>query len=390
MATAIAIETSPGSRTFTDLTNPYLQQGSITAKLNTLDFQLLDPPGGSVVLATSGPQQGVKLTDPAWSGTITAVATANATEKGAGHVFWVITATNADALPNDTAPFDLSDAPTDTTTVYQWEDGTNAELEAGTDWADSTADPNLGVYETEGTRSRGYSKLTVQSRVQSGAPNQTLGRCTITHPGLRPGNQFKLSNADQGYSAAPYQVTQVTTTWPGKATRPYFAIEFGDTPETLALWTAINAVVAAPVVAPPPVANTPPTVINYGACGASPGLLSMGGGIVTIASASFTVAHGTRTLTVQIQGAIDARMDAWDNYIAAPRRSVRAVLSGGIFTGAWQELPFGLGRATYDLSSASGIALPDGTYTVSIQVDTQEFNQMRVYGSWAQAAVTST
>jgi len=112
----------------------------------------------------------------------------------------------------------------------------------------------------------------------------------------------------------------------------------------------------------------------------------MGGGIVTIATATFDVPNAG---TVQVLGAIDARMIAWDNYIATPRRSVRAVLSGGIFTGAWQELPFGLTRATYDLSSASGIALAAGTYTVSIQIDTQEYNQMEVFSSWAQCAVTA-
>lgn len=350
------------------------------------------PGGMAVALVASGAQRGVKLTDPAWVGTLSAATSRNATERGGGHVFWAITAINTSALPNDTAPFDLSDAPADTTTAFTLEDGvTPLELEAGTDWADSTVDANLGVYETEGTKSRGYSNLSVQVRAQPGAANQTLGRCTTKHPGLRPGNQFKLSNADQGYSAAAYQITQVTATWPAKSTQPSFSIEFGDTPETLALWTQINAPVAVPLVAPPPPAVIPPSVTTLGACSAAPGLMAMGGGVVTLASATFTVSHAPgKTLSVQIQGAIDARMDAWDNYVPISRRGVRAVLSGGIYTGAWQELPFGLERATYDLSSLAGIPLPDGTYTVSIQINTVEYNQMRVYGSWAQAAVTST
>lgn len=387
MATSISIETSPGSGVWTDLT-AYLQRDSMTAKFNTLDFELLDPPAGAVVLASSGPQQGVKLTDPAWVGTIASVMTSDPTDTRKSHAFWIISATNAAALPNDTAPFDLSDQPADATTVYQWEDGTNAELEAGTDWAGSGVSPGLGVYETEGAKSWGYSGLSVQARASSGAPNQTLGRCTVHRPGLRPGNQFKLTSLNQGYAAAAYQVTQVTVTWPGKATDPVFAVEFGDTPETLALWTALNAVVAAPVVAPPVV--TPPAVSVVGQCNAAPGLLAMGGGIVTIASATFTISLVTgHTATFQVQGALDARMDAWDNYIGTPRRAVRAVLSGGLFTGTWQELPFGLARATYDLSSAIA-ALPAGTYTLSIQVDTQEYNQMRVYGSWAQVSEVYT
>jgi hypothetical protein len=149
------------------------------------------------------------------------------------------------------------------------------------------------------------------------------------------------------------------------------------------------AVVAAPATVVPPVAppaQNPPTVTTYGACSSGHITYAEGGGIVTIASATFTT---SKTGTVQVLGQIDARMIAWDNYIAAPRRSVRAVLSGGIFTGTWQELPFGLTRATYDLSSASGIALPAGTYTVSVVIDTQEFNQMEVFSSWAQCAVTA-
>jgi hypothetical protein len=149
------------------------------------------------------------------------------------------------------------------------------------------------------------------------------------------------------------------------------------------------AVIAAPATITPalaPPVAAPPSVVTYGKCSSGHTTFSMGGGIVTVATATFTT---PRTGTVQVLGQIDARMIAWDNYIAAPRRSVRAIVSGGIFTGNWTDLPFGLTRATYDLSSASGISLPAGTYTVSIQIDTQEYNQMEVFSSWAQCAVTA-
>jgi hypothetical protein len=135
-------------------------------------------------------------------------------------------------------------------------------------------------------------------------------------------------------------------------------------------------------VAQPP----PPTTKTYGAVNAGTGIYAMGGGIVTIATATFTTPYAG---TCQVVGAVDARMEAWDNYIPVPRRGVRATLSGGIYTGAWQELPFGLSRATYDLSSASGISLPAGTYTVVVQIDTQESNQMHIYSGYVQVAVTA-
>lgn len=139
-----------------------------------------------------------------------------------------------------------------------------------------------------------------------------------------------------------------------------------------------------PALAPP--VQAPPATTTVGKCSSGHVTYAEGGGVVTIASATFTT---SRAGTCQVQGAIDARMIAWDNYVSAPRRSVRAVLSGSVFTGSWQELPFGLTRATYDLSSASGLSLPAGTYTVSIQIDTVEYNQMEVFSSWAQVSVTS-
>jgi hypothetical protein len=121
----------------------------------------------------------------------------------------------------------------------------------------------------------------------------------------------------------------------------------------------------------------------------------MGGGVVTVATATFTVNPDPgHTLTCQVQGAVDAIAYAWDNYVAAPRRAVRATLSGGIYTGSWVELPGGWSggpttgyRTTVDLSSASGLALAAGTYTVTIDIDTVEYNQIQIYSGWVQAAI---
>ncbi len=397
MATTISVESTPGGGSYVDLTS-YLLQGSVTVKVNTLDFTLTTPPaiyGGAIYgvplyggSASTQLTAKVKMTDPAWSGSIVSVTSYDPVDLRNGVEFVTVAATNSTVLAADTAPFDLSDVPSAAPPFdYLLEDSSGHYLiEDGTDFAP-------GALMLEGAWAQGYAALSVQTSVNAtaGGPPQTLGRANVFVPGLRPGNVFNLTSFNQGYSATPFEITQVTSNWPGLSTTPFFAIEFGDTPATLALWTQINAPLAAPVVAPPPPAATPPTVTIYGACTGVTGLQAAGGGIVTIATNTFSVSHALgRVLTCQVQGAIDARMDIWDNYVAAPRRSVRAILSGGIFTGAWQELPFGLARATYDLSSASGIALPDGTYTVSIQIDTQEYNQMRIYGEWAQVAVTST
>jgi len=382
MAT-LAVETSPGSGVYADLTG-YLLHGSLTLKFNTIDFSLIDPPLTACQLTAA-----IKTTNPAWNGTVATRISSDPVDR-VGHYTLTVTGTNTNVLPNDTAPFDLADVSVPATLGdYLLESGSGHYLlEDGTDWAP-------GAYLLEQPYSKGYSGLSVQTTVSTtpGGPPTTLGQARVVAPGLRPGNQFRLTSANQGYSAAPFRITQVTTRWPGRATDPLFDIEFGDTPQTLAQWSSVTApAIATPVapVTPPAPAFVPAGIAgNYGGASTGHTLYPMGGGIVTLASASFSVsAPSGHSLTVQLQGAIDARMRNWDNYVAAPRRAVRAVISGGIYTGAWQELPFGLTRAIYDLSSAAGIALPSGTYTVSLQIITTEYNQMEVFSGWAQAAVS--
>lgn len=407
MATTLLIESAPGSGTYVDRT-ALLLQGSVAAKLNTADFALTDPPAGAAQLTA-----GVKMTNPTWAGAIASVMTSDPVDVRNGHMFATVTATNVAPLVVDTAPFDLVDEDTTTTTLFELEDGTghvtsedttliylsevtldattnytledasgHIMLEDATDWAP-------GILLTEGALARSYAGLTIRKSTQTTGPVKTLGRCTVFAPGLRPGNLFKLTSVNQGYAGVQFEITQLITQWPALKTLPVFTVEFGDTPQTLADWTVVNAPVPIPAIVAPTIAAIPPATVIYGSTASITGLQTMGAGIVTVATKTFTVNPlAGHTLTCQVLGAIDARMDAWDNYVAAPRRAVRAVLSGGIFTGAWQELPFGLTRATYDLSSAAGLALAAGTYTVSIQIDTVEFNQMRIYSGWVQVAVT--
>jgi len=359
-----------------DLTN-YLLYSSMTLKLNTFDFALINPPIGSYELGAM-----VTTTDPAWTGTVVAATLADPVDLRNNQSVVILTATNARALPNDTAPFDLSDVPGDSTFKYLLEDGTShLLLEAGTDYAGTT-----GVYLMEGALAYGYSGLSVRTQSATSGPNVTLGRATVQQPGLRPGNTFALTSLNQALAAKAYQITQATITWP--TAQPVTQIEFGDTPATLALWAQVTAPATIAPQAPPVVIPSGPVIFGNTTTGHV--TYPMGGGTVTIASSTFSVSVPSgHTLTVQVLGAIDARMIAWDNYVATPRRGVRAVLSGGIYTGAWQELPFGLTRATYDLSSAPGIALAAGTYTVSIQINTTEYNQMEVFSGWVQASVVT-
>ncbi len=362
---------------------PGLLYASITLKLNTIDFALLDP------AAIPALGDAIVTTDPAWSGTVAAVTTSDVVDLRNSHVIATVTATNANALPNDTAPFDLSDVPGDSTSEWELEDGSGPWLlESGTDFAP-------GSWLTEAALAYGYSGLSVRS--MAGSPPTTLGRCTVQQPGLRPGNTVHVTSLNQGLSAVAYQVNQASVTWPQGVSPPLpvYLIEFGDTPQTLAAWTLAHAVVVVPPVVPP--VFVPPAIYVIGKATASVGLKTMGGGIVTVATATFSVSSPPgHTLTIQVQGAIDAIAYGWDNYVATPRRAVRATLSGGIYTGAWQEYAYGWSggstagyRATFDLSSAAGIALASGTYTVTIDINTVEDNQLQIYSGWVQVAVTT-
>ncbi len=353
--------------------------GTVTLKFNTLDMALIDtgiPALGSAVM----------VTNPAWSGVVAATTTSDPTLQANGHQVVTVTATNANVLPNDTAPFDLSDSPVAFTDTYLLEDGSGPYLlESGTDFANGTTD----AYLMEGALSYPYSGLTV--RKVTGSPPTTLATCTVQQPGLRPGNTIHLTSANQGLAAVAYQINQATLQWHGVPLVPQYLIEMGDTPATLAAWTLANATSTAAATAPTAVPSGP---VIFGQATTSNGLKAVGAGIVTVATATFSISvPAGHTLTCQVLGAIDAQAAAWDNYVAVPRRAVRATLSGGLYTGAWQELPIGGGnigtRVVTDVSSAPGIAMAAGTYTVTIDIDSQEFNQIRVFGGWVQVAVTT-
>lgn len=388
MGTTISVESTPGGGSYVDL-SAYIVRKFLTVKVNTLDFTLNNPPAGSTQLTA-----GVKLTDPAWSGTIASVMTSDRVAWRSGIKLVTVSATNAKALVADTAPFDISDVPTATPPFdYLLEDGSGHYLlEDGTDFAP-------GAYMLEGALSYDCFNLSVRTSVNAtaGGPPQTQGRASLYQPGLRPGNIFNLTSLNQGYSAAPFEVTQVTITWPSP-TRPEYSIEFGDTPQTLSAWTLANAAPVVPALTPPILFPAGTSTWGKVSITGTAGLRPMGEGDVVLATSTFTInPDAGHSLTCQVLGAVDALAYSWDNTTAAPRRAVRALLSGGIFTGTWQELPSGWSggpttgyRSTFDLSSVSGLALAAGTYTVSIHSIATQYNQLQVFSGWVQVAVTQT
>lgn len=320
----------------------YVKFGSVELKLNTADFALIDP----VTVPALG--DAVAFSNPTWAGQVTARTLADIVDIASGHKLITIAATNTSAAPGGAAPWNLSDVP-------------------------------------NGTTLRAYSSLSVRTARNQDGTITTYGTCIVYDTGLVPGMTITVTSGNLGYSAQSFGITNVTNSFIGaNPPSPVYLVELGDPYPTLSALVNQVAAVTPPVVTP--VVITPSTTVIMGKFNCTAGIKAMGGGIVTVGTASFTVVGAGHT--VQAQGQIDARMEAWDNYIATPRRAVRMVIDGGIYTGSWQELPFGLARATYDGSSASGIAIAAGTYNISWQIDTQEWNQMHIYGGWGQAAVT--
>jgi len=149
---------------------------------------------------------------------------------------------------------------------------------------------------------------------------------------------------------------------------------------------AVATPAVVPTAIPPPQTGVTVTQVAAKATIGSH-LYAQGAGTFTICTANFTTfAAGT----VQLQGALDCRSEAWDNYIGAPRRNVWCeivTLSGG--TGVVTETPFGLTRITAtDGNTINTLAIPAGTYSVRWRATFNEYNQLRVYSGYCQAITT--
>jgi hypothetical protein len=184
----------------TDLTAA-VAWGSMTCKLNTLDFTLVDPAYTPVI------GDAAALTIPSWSGTVVSVAKEDPVDR-AGHVRVTVSATNQVVATASAAPFGLSDAP-------------------------------------DGSTTYGYRKLKLQTSQNQDGTTTQHGSCQISQAGIWPAMTFLLTSANQGLSAVGFSATNVTVTWP-RADIPQYALEFGDPIVTMAVWAASQAGAAPP------------------------------------------------------------------------------------------------------------------------------------------------
>jgi hypothetical protein len=180
----------------------FVAWGSMTCKLNTLDFTLIDP----ATRPTIG--DAAVLTGPAWSGTVVSVETADIVDRGTGHIAVKVSATNQAAATASAAPFGLSDAP-------------------------------------DGVTTYGYRGLRVQTAANQDGTTTIHGSCTIEQAGLWPAMTFLLTSANHGIAAYGFSVTNTTVTW-RRSDSPQYALEFGDPIVTMAVWAASQAGAAPP------------------------------------------------------------------------------------------------------------------------------------------------
>lgn len=189
---------------------------SMTLKFNTLDYALLDPGGslgfGAVTLTDD-------VADISWTGTCVAMEARTAVDKISGHSFLVCSAVNTTVALSKTALFDLSDVPTDTTTVLDTEASGQFELESG-----------LGHLLTEGTYSKSdWNNLSFRQQNNANATSAQYGQVTVFRHGLLTGDQIQVTTADINNQYLPVQVftvNQVTVTWPAKVAT--YLVEFGN------------------------------------------------------------------------------------------------------------------------------------------------------------------
>lgn len=166
-----------------------LREGSATLKFNTFDATFVDVATMPVV------GNAVALTTPTWAGTVVSVK--KRTGPRPGHTYVTVSATNTDTAGASAGPFGLSDTPNGSTTF-------------------------------------GYTNLEVETTHNIDGTDLTKGSLVLFTTGLWPAMTFNLTNADLGYSATNFSVTDVTVTWIKGV--PFYALTFGDPLVTMSVW----------------------------------------------------------------------------------------------------------------------------------------------------------
>lgn len=113
-------------------------------------------------------------------------------------------------------------------------------------------------------------------------------------------------------------------------------------------------------------------------------LYDLDGGLFSLKSVDFTLAGPG---TILVEGQLDCRSEAWDNYVSAPRREVWTDV-GGVIANTHTELPFGLTRITTPNYRSAETAIIAGTYTAHFLAQFTGQNQLHVYGGWLRVTFT--
>ena len=123
----------------------------------------------------------------------------------------------------------------------------NGSLDEVAVWNRALTAAEIAALYTAGTTTPtyGYRDLSVTLSTNLDATTTTTGVCTIEHAGLWPGMTFTLTNANRGYSAQSFSVTNVTVTWLTGAI-PEYRIEFGDPLVTMSVWIASQGAIPGP------------------------------------------------------------------------------------------------------------------------------------------------
>ena len=154
------------------------------------------------------------------------------------------------------------------------------------------------------------------------------------------------------------------------------------TPSDQARLTALEAVVAPP--APAPVTQTI-VLLDQGLNASEPGIYSSSADVDV---GSFTTPRAGGS--VVIEGQIQARAEAWDNFVGTPRRGFGTVSTPG--SSAIQELPspssgYGAGP-TVILTFRDTFSVGLGTFSAKYHMTIAGANQINLYGGWIRATWT--
>jgi hypothetical protein len=109
-------------------------------------------------------------------------------------------------------------------------------------------------------------------------------------------------------------------------------------------------------------------------------------GLYTLQAGAFTIVGAGASYV--LEGAIDARMLAWDNFPAPPRREGWVDISGLVASGH-SEWPFGLTRVTrsFRVPGTGSTAIAAGTYTARALFQIAGGNDFQVFGGYLRVTI---